>query len=181
MSNCHIINTGVFRILSKLTSLQQLNLYWTQIGNGKLSLYCTELKILDLWRCHSITAKGTLQLCNLIQLTDLDLGWCNNVLAMTECIQTLISSCNQLRRLLLSAILSAHRQTSDLDIQAVSQHLGSRLKQFSCMGSRNVTTESNLAVQCYNLKLFDVIYCENLQLFTLNCAQCYQCAMWFWH
>ena len=34
LSNCHIINTGSFGIWSKLTTLQQLNLYQTQIGNG---------------------------------------------------------------------------------------------------------------------------------------------------
>ena len=130
LSNCHIINTGSFGVLSKLTNLQQLNLYRSQIGNGELkliinanrslqslklgscpkingddiclnlSLHCTELKILDLWRCNSLTAKGILNLCNLNQLKDLDLGWCSNVLAMTDCIQTLVSSCNQLQRYL---------------------------------------------------------------------------------
>ena len=71
-------------------------------------------------------------------------------------------------------LLSAHRQTSDLDIQAVSQHLGSGLRQFSCMGSKNVTTESmlNLAVQCYNLKLLDVSYCENLENATFHRELC---------
>jgi len=200
LSNCHIINTGSFGILSKLTNLQQLNLYRTQVGNGELklmivankglqslklgscpringddiclclSLHSKELKILDLWRCHSITSKGILHLCTLNQLRDLDLGWCNNILAVTECIQTLVSSCTQLQRLLLSA----HRQTSDLDIEAISRHLGSELLQFSCMGSRNITTQAmlNLAAHCHNLQLLDFSYCENLENATFHRELC---------
>ena len=47
---------------------------------------------------------------------DLDLGWCINVLASTGCITTLVSKCPNLKKL----FLTAHRQTSDTDIESIA-------------------------------------------------------------
>ena len=47
---------------------------------------------------------------------DLDLGWCINVLASTGCITTLVSKCPNLKKL----FLTAHRQTSDADIESIA-------------------------------------------------------------
>lgn len=126
-----------------------------------LAVNCPQLVALDLWRCLSLTARGIVSLSSLAQLTDLDLGWCVNVLASTGCIQSLVAQCRQLQRLLLTA----HRQTSDVDMMSISSHLGSSLKQFSCMGSRGVSAESLLlmAAHCPNLELLDISYCEHLE------------------
>ena len=87
-------------------------------------------------------------------------GWCVNVLSSTGVIKSLVSSNKQLRRL----ILTAHRQTSDSDIEAIYL-LGSTLEQFSCMGSRNVSPEAilDLAMHCPNLLYLDVSYCDQLE------------------
>ena len=145
------------------------------LSNGS----CDKLEILDLWRSASLTSRGVTHLSNLSILTDLDLGkfekyhpkyltlyspfwtgWCVNVLSSTGVIKSLVSSNKQLRRL----ILTAHRQTSDSDIEAIYL-LGGTLEQFSCMGSRNVSPEAilDLAMHCPNLQYLDVSYCDQLE------------------
>lgn len=126
-----------------------------------LSNFCLQLTTLDLWRCQSLTSRGVNHLSTLRNLQDLDLGWCVNVLSSSGCIVTLVNSCANLERLLLSA----HRQTSDVDIMAISTQLSRSLRQFSCMGSRNISAESifSLASHCGLLDLLDISYCENLE------------------
>ena len=191
LSNLHFIETGNFEPLSLLTNLQQLNFYRTRIGTHELlhilssnastlrAIYlgsclkidgdkvceilateCEKLAILDLWRCASLTSRGITLLSNNYGLLDLDFGWCVNVLASTGCIRTLVQNSPKLRRLMLTS----HRQTSDSDIEAISQ-LGATLEQFSCMGSRNVSPESilDLALSCQNLQLLDISFCDQLE------------------
>ena len=62
---------------------------------------------------------------------DLDLGWCINVLASTGCITTLVSKCPNLKKL----FLTAHRQTSDADIESIAL-LGTYLYSISRYLSR---------------------------------------------
>ena len=126
-----------------------------------LSVHCSQLITLDLWRCPTLTARGIVMLSTLEWLADLDIGWCVNVLASTGCLQTLVGGCQRLQRLLLTA----HRQTSDADIRYIGEGLANTLRQFSCMGSRSITTASmlTLANRCQFLELLDISYCENLE------------------
>lgn len=108
-----------------------------------------------------MTARGVVALSRIPTLQDLDLGWCVHVNAsVDQCIRKLVEGCPKLRRL----FLTAHRQTSDSDIEAVSQ-LGCELLQFNCMGSRSVGREAmlGLARSCPDLMMLDIGYCEQLE------------------
>ena len=87
-----------------------------------LSLHCKQLLAVDFWRCQSLTARGVLTLASITTLEELDFGWCVNILASTGCIRTLVNNCRRLKKL----FLTAHRQTSDADIEAVAALLGKK-------------------------------------------------------
>jgi len=174
-----------------LGNLTQLNVYRTEIGNNELkliitnnqslkclnigacsniigddicnclSLHCKQLLAVDFWRCQSLTARGVLTLASITSLEELDLGWCINILASTGCIRSLVNNCRRLKKL----FLTAHRQTSDADIEAVAALLGPRLHQFNIMGSSNVTSGSilTMAKSCPELTLLDIGYCIHLE------------------
>ena len=73
----------------------------------------------------------------------------------------LVSSCKQLEKL----FLSAQRQLSDRDINAVRENLFATLSKLNIMGTRNISTSSviSLAREATNLKLLDIGYCEQLE------------------
>ena len=45
LSNCHVLDTGNFGVLSMLNNIQMLNLYRTQIGNNELKLILSSNKV----------------------------------------------------------------------------------------------------------------------------------------
>ena len=200
LSNNHILDSVAYGPMFQLEKLQQLNLYRTQVDTRSLSFFlshakalqslkigacaningdeisasiaqnCPNLVALDMWRCTTLTGRGVSSLSTLENLEDLDLGWCTNVLASTGCIQALVSSCTRLKVLLLTA----HRQTSATDLDAIASSLSGTLTQFSCMGSRNIQPEAitNLASKCQNLELLDISYCDQLEGSSLHRQLC---------
>ena len=92
-------------------------------------------------------------------LTDLDIGWCSNVNPGSGCIRNLAAGCTKLERI----ILSAQRQLTDQDIQAVAQL--KNLRQLNIMGTRNISPGAifQLASNCPELELLDIGYCDLLE------------------
>ena len=45
LSNCHVLDTGTFGVLSMLNNLNHLNVYRTQIGNNELKLILASNKV----------------------------------------------------------------------------------------------------------------------------------------
>ena len=105
--------------------------------------------------------RGVFSLTHLTKLRELDIGWCSGVDANSGCFVALVSSCKQLEKL----FLSAQRQLSDRDINAVRENLFATLSKLNIMGTRNISTGSviSLAREATNLKLLDIGYCEQLE------------------
>ena len=76
LGNCRKL-TDV-RPLSSLTSLEELNLEWTEINDQSLRAIATSftrLAKLDVFRCRSITAEGFACLSSLVSLEELNAGF----------------------------------------------------------------------------------------------------------
>merc|ERR1712098_796580 len=178
----------------KVPTLKELNLYRTQIrtpdlrvmiehckgleqlkigscGNLNADTICSvlakcassrTLTVLDLWRSKSLTSRGVFSLTYLSNLRDLDIGWCSGVDANSGCLGALVNSCKLLEKL----FVSAQRQLSDRDVNAIRTNLAaSSLKKLNIMGTRNVSAGSviHLARDSVALKLLDIGYCEQLE------------------
>ena len=126
------------------------------------SASCRTLTVLDLWRSKSLTSRGVFSLTYLPKLRDVDLGWCSGVDANTGCLVALANSCKQLQKL----FLSAQRQLSDRDVNAIRVNLSSGLQKLNIMGTRNVSAGSVIHLardSSKSLKLLDIGYCEQLE------------------
>lgn len=189
LANCHLLSPQDFQALTQLESLVSLNLYRTTIAHScVISLLCNnrtlehlslaacnningdevclilshcqhKLRVLDLWRCSSLTGRGVASLssgCPLLE--DLDLGWCLNVQASSGAILSLTEQCSSLRRL----YLTAHRQTGDRELAALSNLTS--LEQLDILGNRNVSLAavSDLLARLTSLKMLDVSFCHQL-------------------
>ena len=189
LANCHLLKPQDFQTLTQLESLVSLNLYRTSIGHScVISLLCNNrglenlclaacnningdevclilshcqpsLRVLDLWRCSSLTARGVASLgagCPLLE--DLDLGWCLNVQASSGAILSLTEQCRGLKRL----YLTAHRQTGDRELSALTALTS--LEQLDILGNRNVSlgAVSDLLARLTSLRMLDVSFCHQL-------------------
>ncbi|KAJ7382781.1 F-box and leucine-rich repeat protein 4 [Desmophyllum pertusum] len=98
-----------------------------------LSTHCSGLVSLDLWRAKSLTDVGIVSLgdgCALLE--ELDVGWCSNVTAASECIVYLASKCRKLKKLFLTAL----RSVSDDVIYALADNCPD-IEQVDVAGDRS--------------------------------------------
>lgn len=188
LANCHLLNIIDFQILSSLTNLESLNLYRTVINqpavisilcnNRKLRHLCLascanidgdevcmylshcqpNLEIIDFWRCNSISERGINALTHCSFLKDIDLGWCLGIQGTSGAIAHLVECCPDLERV----YLTAHRQTGDREVRAISGL--KNLKQLDILGNRNVTlaTVQDLLTSVPSLRLLDISFCDQL-------------------
>ena len=190
LANCHLLKPQDFQSLSQMASLVSLNLYRTSIQQSSvisllynnrslenLSLaacnningdevchilsHCQpQLRSLDLWRCSSLSGRGVAALAQgCPHLEDLDLGWCLNVQASSGAILSLTESCPHIKRL----FLTAHRQTGDRELMAISKL--SQLQQLDILGNRNISfaaVRDLIARLSDSLRLLDISFCDQL-------------------
>ena len=125
-----------------------------------LAITQPELISLELWRNASLSSQGVSSLCALLNLQELDIGWCTGVDAETGCVVRLVETCSDLVKL----FLTAHRQTSDRDVLAIVRNL-KNIQQLDIMGTRHVSMESikTLLQSASNLTLLEITYCERLE------------------
>lgn len=103
-----------------------------------LGTHCRGLVSLDLWRNKSLTDAGILSLaegCPLLE--ELDIGWCSNVAAVSECILYLTTKCRKLRKLFLTAL----RSVSDIVINALADNCPG-VEQVDVLGTSLVNEDS---------------------------------------
>ncbi|CAH8599876.1 unnamed protein product [Schistosoma turkestanicum] len=126
------------------------------------------LRSLNLWRCNSLTATGLSFITeNCLQLEELDIGWCRNVVRTQEsnCIVQLASRVKYLKKLFLTGTNLLNSE----ELLLVSQHLHSTLEQFDIHGSTSITIAAivTLLNQCKQLKLLDISFCPEIHSINL--------------
>ncbi|KAL9967950.1 hypothetical protein ACROYT_G026265 [Oculina patagonica] len=153
-------------LIQSFKSLQHLNLgdCYCIVDCDKLlhvlGTHCSGLVSLDLWRNKSLTAFGIYSLakgCPLLE--ELDIGWCSNVTAVSECIVDLTSKCRKLKKLFLTAL----RSVSDDVINALADNCPD-MEQVDVLGTSLIQPDSitRLLKQCKNLKFLDVSFCSQI-------------------
>lgn len=161
-----IDDTSLIEIIQANPGLEHLNLGNVQTVKdfdgiaSALGKNCKHLKSLNLWRAKSFTAEGLDSLSqNCQQLEELDLGWCSNIQAQSNCFVTLVQSCQKLKKLFLTSI----RTTRDADIHAVAS-VCKDLEQFDILGTNCVSPSSvqKLLSLCGKLHFLDVSFCSQI-------------------
>lgn len=128
--------------------------------------YNKQMVSIDMWKSHSLTAKGINALAECHNLEEVDFGWCMREEASPgESLRLLVKSCPKLKKICLAAI----RGFTDRDLEYIASYCPD-LEQLDLMGMVGITTEMcyKLLSNCKKLKLIDLSFCDQLDDLQVN-------------
>ncbi|XP_005104613.1 F-box/LRR-repeat protein 4 [Aplysia californica] len=155
---------SLLALIRSSPDLEHLNLSSCMLLNPYINLVlmdlgdcCKKLKSLDLWRMRSVNSEGLAHLYNNCPLLEeLDVGWCTDLKAYTQCFVQLAEKCVKLKKI----FMTANRTVQDSDLKSLALHCPN-LEQIDVLGTREVTRNGVLFVleKCKNLIFLDLSFC----------------------
>lgn len=133
----------LFQILKSNPNLRRINLAFasqTVLMDEiciQLSAFNPQIRSVDLWKCHNLTAIGIRALSDCPHLEELDFGWClREEASITESLKQLIQNCVCLKKLILAAI----RGVGERDLENIATYCAN-LEVLDIMGIVGVSSE----------------------------------------
>lgn len=146
LSRSGIDNITLLNILKNNSKLSRLSVAFSspQINMDdiciQISTFNLEMKSIDMWKCHNLTAIGVLALSECKMLEELDFGWClREEASITDSLKFLIQNCRNLKKLILAAV----RGVSERDLENIANFC-ENLEHLDLMGIVGVSSDGLL-------------------------------------
>lgn len=143
LSRSGIDLSALLNILKNNQSLRHLNIAFSSQAVSmdevciQISAFNKDIRTIDMWKCHNLTAAGIRALSCCHQLEEVDIGWClREESTITESLKMLIGNCRNLRKLILAAI----RGISERDLENIAKTC-KNMETLDLMGIVGVSSE----------------------------------------